>query len=377
MTEKEKPKEKLETKQTKLKKVEQFKKEVLEKYSDRVKCIVMMGSVARGEFKSTSDLDIFVVLDDTQKQISPQQKAQMDDDIDKIAKKIGKELSVQPSYTLTEFWDYARVCHPIIYNFIKEGEVVYDSGFFMPVKRLLAMGKIPATREAIESYMEGAPKKLMRAKTVKLLMLAEDCYYAMLNTVQAVLMFMGVDPPVPAKAYEAVEKYLVEPKIVDQKYANWLKEIIEIRKKIEHKELMDVKGEFVDEWIEKSEEFIKKMFQLLSVLEFRKKEKILERTHEVMYKAAIAALKTINKMPKKPEEVPVTFKKEFIDKNILESYYWDVWNKIEIMKQLPEKERIEKLSDKEVYRMREYVRNLIRDLAKILKEKEKKTQSKK
>ncbi|MCD6226567.1 MAG: nucleotidyltransferase domain-containing protein [Candidatus Aenigmarchaeota archaeon] len=364
--------EKKETKADKLKKVEQFKNEVLKKYGNIVKCIVVMGSVARGEFKPKSDLDIFVILDDTQAPISEAKKSKIDDDLEKIAKKTGEEISVQPSYTLTEFWDYARVCHPIIYNFIKEGEPVYDAGFFMPVKRLLNMGKIPATREAIESYMEGAPKKLMRAKTVKLLMLAEDCYYAMLNTAQAVLMFMGVDPPVPSKAYDEVKKHLVDPGILEQKYADWLRDIIDIRKKIEHKELMEVKGEFVDEWIEKSEEFIKKMFQLLSVLEFRKKEKILERTHEVMYKAAIAALKTIHKLPKKPEEIPILFKKEFIDKKIVEGYYWDIWNRIESMKNLPEKQRIEKLSDKEVYKMREYVRNLIRDLAKALKEKEKK-----
>jgi len=241
--------------------VNELKDKILEKYGDIVKCVIMMGSVARGEFKSKSDVDVFIVVDDTTKSIT--------------------------------------------------------AGFFMPVKKLLKMGKIPATREAIESYMEGAPKKLMRAKTVKLLMLAEDCYYSMLNTAQAVLMFMGLEPPVPSKAYVEVKKYLVDPGILEQKYADWLKEIIAIRKKIEHKELMDVTGAYVDEWIDKADKFIEKMFQLLSVLEFRKKEKILERTHEVMYKAAIAALKTLKKM-------------------------------------------------------REYVRNLIRDLAKVLKKKEKK-----
>jgi uncharacterized protein (UPF0332 family) len=239
------------------------------------------------------------------------------------------------------------------------------------------MGKIPATREAIESYMEGAPKKLMRAKTVKLLMLAEDCYYAMLNTAQAVLMFMGLEPPVPNKAYNEVKKYLVDPGILEQKYADWLKEIIAIRKKIEHKELMDVEGAFVDEWIDKADKFIEKMFQLLSVLEFRKKEKILERTHEVMYKAAIAALKTLNKLPKESDKIPTMFKKEFIDKKLVEGYYWDIWKRIEEMKGLMEKKSFDKIADKDVYKMREYVRNLIRDLAKVLKKHEKKGKKRK
>jgi predicted nucleotidyltransferase/uncharacterized protein (UPF0332 family) len=353
------------------KELNQLKDKILGKYSDRVKCIIMMGSVARGEYKTKSDIDVFIVIDDTEKEITPEEKNEIDEDLEKMATEISEDISIQPSYTLTEFWDYARVCHPIIYNFIKEGKTLYDAGFFMPIKRLLEMGKIPATREAIESYMEGAPKKLMRAKTVKLLMLAEDCYYAMLNTAQAVLMFMGLEPPVPNKAYDEVKKYLVDPGILEQQYADWLKEIIDVRKKIEHKELMDVTGAFVDEWIDKADKFIEKMFQLLSVLEFRKKEKILERTHEVMYKAAIAALKTLNKLPEKTEEIPNAFKTEFVDNKLVEGYYWDIWKKIEEMRDLAEKQNLDKIPDKDVYQMREYVRNLIRDLAKVLKKQEK------
>jgi predicted nucleotidyltransferase/uncharacterized protein (UPF0332 family) len=353
-----------------LENVKKFSKEVLEKYGKYVKCIVMMGSVARDEFKPKSDVDVFVVIDDTATKITPEIHDQIDEDIEKIAEKISKTISVQPTYTLTEFWDYARVCHPIIYNFIKEGVAVYDTGFFAPIKRLLEMGRIPATREAIESYMEGADKKLMRAKTVKLLMLAEDCYYAMLNTSQAVLMFMGLAPPVPNKAYADVKKFLVEPGILEQEYADWLKEIIDIRKKIEHKELLDVSGAFVDEWITRAEKYVNKMFSLLGALELRKKEKILERTHEVMLKAAITALKTLNKMPEKEEEVPIVFKREFIDTKLIGEYYYGIWKKVEEMKKLADERKIDQVPDKDVYEMREYVRKLIRDLSKVLKEKE-------
>jgi len=139
---------------------------------------------------------------------------------------------------------------------------------------------------------------------------------------------------------------------------------------------MDVKGAFVDEWIEKSEKFVNKMFGLLNALELRKKEKILERTHEVMHKAAITALKTLKKMPEKKEEVPTVFKREFIDRKLVEGYYWDIWKRIEDMKKLADEKKIDKIADKDVYQMREYVRKLIRDLAKVLKEKEVKEEKK-
>lgn len=368
---KEKEKEKLPiTKEERMKEVKDFTKEVLKKYGKIIKCVVVMGSVAREEFKPKSDIDVFVVIDDTTKKITRDLHDQIDADIEKIAKSKSKVLSVQPSYTLTEFWDYARVGHPIIYNFIKEGLAVYDAGFFTPIKRLLNMGRISSTREAIENYMEGAPKKLMRAKTVKLLMLAEDCYYAMLNTTQAVLMFMGIAPPVPNKAYDDVKKFLVEPGILEQKYADWLKEIIAIRKKIEHKEMMDAKGELVDEWIDKAEKYVEKMFGLLNALELRKKEKVLERTHEVMHKAAVTALKSLKKMPEKETQIPTVFKREFVDRKLIEGYYWDIWKRIETMKKTvsADKNKLRDIPDKEVYQMREYVRKMIRDLAKALKE---------
>ncbi len=373
-----------------------FAKEVLKKYGKYVKAVVMMGSVAREEFRPLSDIDVFVVIDDTAMGMTQEMKEKVDEELEKIAEKIpgatvvtkgsdGKEektnlLSVQPTYTLTEFWDYARVAHPIIYNFIKEGVPVYDTGFFEPIKKLLEMGRIPSTREAIENYMEGAPKKIMRAKTVKLLMLAEDAYYAMLNTAQAVLMFMGVEPPVPNKAYEEVKRYLVEPGILEPEFADWLRDIIEIRKKIEHKELMEVSGSFVDEWLDKSEKFTDKMFSLLNALEMRKKEKVLERTHEVLQKAAITALKTLHKLPEdasndivlKKINMPLreAFKQDFIDTKKVDPYYWDVWKRIEEMRKMVDEKKLDKISEKEVNDMREYVRKLIHELAKNLKSSE-------
>jgi len=182
-------------------------------------------------------------------------------------------------------------------------------------------------------------------------------------------MFMGLAPPVPSKAYDDVKKFLVEPGIIEPQYAEWLKEIIEIRKKIEHKELMDVTGEFVDSWINKAEKYVEKMFGLLNALEIRKREKILERTDEVLHKAALTALKSLKKLPPSESEIPLAFKREFVDTKLVEDYYWDVWKKIGSMKKLAEDKKFDKVPDKDVYEMREHVRRLIRDLAKVLKEK--------
>jgi hypothetical protein len=147
----------------------------------------------------------------------------------------------------------------------------------------------------------------------------------------------------------------------------------------------------VDEWIEKAEKFVDKMFQLLNALEIRKREKILERTHEVLQKAIVTALKSLHgiEFPEEKEGIQVdfeeakkrveaklslpiekAFERDFIQSKRVGEYYSDVWKKVEGMKKLADEKKITDIPDKDVYEMREYVRKLIHDLAKVLKEKE-------
>ena len=78
--------EELKTKKERMDRVNKFKDKVLEKYKDKIKCIVVMGSVVRDEFKPKSDIDIFIVADDTEKPMSFDAKRKMDSDILKMAK---------------------------------------------------------------------------------------------------------------------------------------------------------------------------------------------------------------------------------------------------------------------------------------------------
>ncbi|MGB9831623.1 MAG: nucleotidyltransferase domain-containing protein [Fervidicoccus fontis] len=369
----------MEEKIKRIQEAKEFAKIALEKYGNLIKSIVMIGSVVRGEFKPESDIDIFVIIDDTIEKLTPEKIESIDDDLHEIAKSISKKLSVQPSLILTEFVDYAKSGHPLVYNFIKEGEPLYDTGFFMPWKKLLELGKIQGTREAIDKYMEDAAKQLAIAKKIKFVVLVEKCYFAMVNSTQAVLMFLGLEPPVPSKLYDEVMEYLVKPGLLQKEYAEWIKEIVQIRKDVEHERLQDVKGEFVDQWIERAQKYVDEMFSLLNALEIEKNEKILQRTHEVMVEAAAAALKALHRLP---EDLSVdelekrlglsirdAFKRDFIDTNRIEGYYLDIWKRIEdLKKEIIDEKKIEKLKENDVEQLREYVRKLINKLDRCLKE---------
>lgn len=397
------------TKEERINIAKKFADKVVEKYGDFIKSIILVGSVVREEFRPASDIDVFLIIDDTQDDFSREMMSKFDEDLGRIADSIseakikiknpisGEEsvrnfLSLFPTFTLTEFWDYARMGHPILYNLIREGIVLYDAGVFKPIQRLWMMGKIPTTREAIENYIEEAPKKINRAKTVKLLIIAEDCYYAMLNSAQSVLMFMNLEPPVPSKIYDEMKKYFVDPGMLELEYAEWLKEIIELRKKIEHKEILEVKGELVDLWIGRAEKFVNKMFSLLNALEIKKMVDITINTNYVMYKGIIQTLlllhvpideklKEVTKINsldkflefrKQIDESTIEQLKEKLRKNLIEPGYVDpvflkVWDRVEQLRTLVENKKFEKLKINEIYEMREAVRLFIGQLFRALK----------
>ena len=274
-----------------------YKDEVLKKYKDLIKAVVLFGSFTRGDYHEKSDVDMLVIFDDVTARFTPEMKDQFDDELYYMAKKISEDITVQPAWSLSEFWDMARIGHPLLYTIVRDGWALYDTGFFIPVRKLLELGKIPTTLEAVEKFMETAPQKINRVETAKLYMVAEDIYYAMLNTSQAVLMYMGLNPPSPKHTPLDVKEHLVETKLLEETYLHDLESVINFRKQVEHKEVKDLAGPQLDEFIQKAKQYVSRMEQLLLQLQKKKKETMVEKNYEVMIKAAVAALKKLQKLP--------------------------------------------------------------------------------
>jgi predicted nucleotidyltransferase len=364
--------------------VKEFTKKILEKYGSLVKSVVLVGSVARGKLGPDSDIDTLVIIDDTDESLGSASGIleAVSNDLEEVAKEFSDKLSVHP-FALTEFVEYASSGHPIVYNFIKEGVPIFDEGFFTPWKRLLEAGKIRCTRESLGRLVKSAVEKLANAKTVKLLMLAENCHDAMVNSTQAVLMSMGLEPRAPSELHEPVVKRFVRQGLLEEEYANWLKEIVQLRKEVVRRKLLEVRGDFVDEWIGKAEAYVEKMCELLHFSELWKKEKVIERAYEVMVEAVAMALKALHGLPKdlqideleKHLGTPVrdAFKREFVDSKLVDEYYLDVWRGLEKLKRevvderdLKRKvERLERLDGDEVEHLRELVRSLINKLHRV------------
>src|SRR3989344_720429 len=158
--------------ETRLKSANVFKDKVLDLFKTYIKTVVVWGSVTRGDYTGKSDVDIYIIFDDTKMPIKKFQEIRdkVDNDISKLTSETDPRLHAQPVIALTEFWDGIRTCHPLFYNIVREGYALYDTGFFIPMRKLLEWGKFPATIEAAEARMEGVPKRITRVKSVKLYM---------------------------------------------------------------------------------------------------------------------------------------------------------------------------------------------------------------
>lgn len=346
-----------------------YREMVLKKYKNITKSIVLFGSLVRGDFHEKSDIDILVIIDDTTARFTPEMKDRFDDELYDMAKRISEFITVQPAWTLTEFWDMARIGHPLLYTIVRDGWALYDTGFFIPVRKLLELGKIPTTLEAVEKFMETAPQKINRVETAKLYMIAEDLYYAMLNSAQAVLMYTGQNPPSPKHTPAEVDEHLVKSSLLERNYLEDLVSVIEFRKKVEHKEIKDISGQELDEYIQKSKQFVSRMEQLLMQLQKKKKETIVQKNYEVMIKAAVAALKRIEKLPEDPKDLPQAVKSYLIDKGHVDPYFGEVFGKIVMMRKMLDEDKIGEIPQRDIELTREYVRRFVHDLEPILEAK--------
>jgi predicted nucleotidyltransferase/uncharacterized protein (UPF0332 family) len=347
--------------------IKTFTKEILKKYGSTVRSVVLFGSSARGSWRKESDIDVFVIIDDTKHKITPAMKDQMDEEMDAIAKKLSDKLSVQQPYLLTEFWNMVRIGHPIVFNFIREGVPVFDKDIFLPIKRLLQMGEIKPSKEAVEKYIERAPKRIKRVENAKMYMVAEDCYYAMLESLQAVLMFLGKNPPRPGDAPEAMRKSLVEMKLVKPEYAEWIEGIIQRRKEIEHKNLKVLSGQELDEWINKSKKFVKEMQKTLVRIEVLKRENIIEKSYSIMAETIATILKSMDKLPEKEDKLGKYFEEYVVKPGLVADTYLEVFNELDKMKKLVKEGKILDLQKQDILMHREYVRKFIKEAGRILK----------
>jgi len=249
------------------------------------------GSLVRGTADKTSDVDTFVIIDDTD--VKRMSRVEL---IEKLRGKIiydfVKEatalagvkniLNVQV-WLLTDFWQRVKDAEPVAFTFIRDGVPMYDRGTFIPWKRLLQMGKIKPSPEAIDLYMKEGDRTEDIIKR-RMLDAMVDIYFGVVTPTQAMMMLSGHAPPIPKTIVEEVKEALVDKeKVMTIKDLKILERVVKMYKDYEHGKLKSVPGKDIDSLLEESKTYGKKIKEVREKLEKRMQEHQAEKIDESMF----------------------------------------------------------------------------------------------
>ncbi|MGM5485518.1 MAG: nucleotidyltransferase domain-containing protein [Nanobdellota archaeon] len=253
---------------------------VLKKFEKYIVSYVLAGSLVQGKATPDSDIDVFVVIDDTD--VKKMTRAELKDKLRSIIVGMGVEageatgirnkLNIQV-YILTDFWDSIKEANPVIFTFLRDGVPFYDRGIFMPWKQLLQMGKVKPSSEAIDMYMSSGEQMLQRMDMKLKEMGMEDMFYALLTPSQAAIMLKGMPPPTPKETPKVMRDIFVKKhKMLEAKYVDTLDRVIKLRKDLEHGTRKKVTGKEIDKLITDGDSFLKRIKKLFSEIEKEKDE---------------------------------------------------------------------------------------------------------
>ncbi|PSH01415.1 MAG: hypothetical protein BRC27_02260, partial [Nanohaloarchaea archaeon SW_10_44_10] len=222
------------------------------------------------------------------------------------AKETDDRITLQYFPFLTEFWDSLRKGEPLAIEAVRNGEPVYDTGIFMPAKRLLQRGKIKATRESVKKRLKMAAAGYKKAEKNMKQSIPHKIEQVMANAGQAPIMLVGKNPPPKEKVPETLEEMFVEKEMLEEKYVGIAQELYDFGNKGE-KNSQEVTGEEVEEHLDKADDFVRRMHKLVSQLGSKKKVKGIVDDYKKFLKANVAALKAQDiEPPEDRDELPET-----------------------------------------------------------------------
>jgi len=338
---------------------------VLKKFEKYVYSYVIGGSLVRGEAVKESDVDTYIIIDDTDVKRMP--RLELKEKLRNIIYSyimqatelagVKNELNVQV-YLLTEFWEGVKDANPIFYTFLRDGVPLYDRGGFLPWKLLLRMGKIKPSPESIDMFMSMGDRTGEIVKRKLLDIVIGDIYWGVVTPSQALLMLYGIPPTNVKETVAEMKRIFVDKeKMLEKKYTDILEEIlIKYYKGYEYKKIKEVSGKEVDKLLKDSEDYLKRLKELREEIEKR----MMEKTFEEIYTNTFEVLK--NLFGKKAENVLVKeYEKEIVKKAKGNSKYIHTLNNLIDMKKkykskkAPTKNVFEILRKDSVYLIQELI----------------------
>jgi len=233
-----------------------FSAELTKEVGSFVKGVVLFGSRARKK-KVAHDIDILVILDDISIQLSREFVQTYRIIVQNLVAKVSKRLHVT-TFKYTSFWEFVRNGDPIAINILRDGVPIVDREFFRPLQLLLYQGRIKPSKEAVWTYYYKSTKTLQASK-FNMISAVMDLYWAVIDASHAALMRINEIPPSPAHVSDMVKKKLIDTGLIEKKYDKTIKKFYDLSKKIEYREIKEIKGSKYDELYKEADSFIQRL----------------------------------------------------------------------------------------------------------------------
>lgn len=296
---------------------------VLKKFEKYIVSYVLAGSLVQGKATPESDIDVFLVIDDTD--VKKMTRTELRDKLRAIIIGMGidagkmtgieNKINIQV-YILTDFWESIKEANPVIFTFLRDGIPLYDRGIFMPWKQLLQMGRIKPSPEAIDMFMHSGDQMLERVKYKLKEIGMEDFFWAAITTSQAALMLYGFPPPTPKETPEALRQIFVKKeKLLEDKYVKIVEKVLKVRKDMEHGTKKEVDGKEIDILYSSTQEFLERMKKLFEEIDSLKKKEELEKVFSESLIACKEALRLEGFNDVKDKDVYDLFDKSVVKKS--------------------------------------------------------------
>ncbi len=265
---------------------------VLRKFEKYVVSYILAGSLVRGKAIKTSDVDVVIIIDDTdvkrmsRLELKEKLRGIIYSYIMEASELAGVKNKLSPQiYIMTEFWESVKDAHPVIFTFLRDGVPLYDRGTFMPWKLLLKMGKLKPSPEAIDMFMSMGDKMAEIVKRRLLDLVIGDIYWGVITPSQALLMLYGLPPPTPRETISEMRKVFYEQeKMLEKRYIDILEKIVSFYKDFEHEKVKEVSGKQVDEFLKESTDYLKRLKELREQIEKRVQEKTISQIYDDVFK---------------------------------------------------------------------------------------------
>ena len=233
-----------------------FAQKVYQKFDKLVKSIVLFGSAVKHTDVVGSDIDVIIIVDDASVMFDEKLILWYREELADIVRQnpYKQELHIN-TIKLTTWWQDLSRGDPVVINIIRYGEVLIDfGGFFNPLKILLQDGKIKATPESIYTCLNRVPFHITRSKQSEISSV-EGCYWAMVDSAQALLMAINLLPPSPEHIALLLKENFVDKGLLKIKYVVDFRDLYDLHRRVMHGEIKDIDGKIIDSWQNKAQEF--------------------------------------------------------------------------------------------------------------------------